>query len=270
MPLLQINIEMTIPFSKYQGTGNDFILIDNRTPLLSPDNFELIAKLCDRRFGIGGDGLILLQEKKGFDFHMVYFNADGKESSMCGNGGRCIVAFAKKLGLIETDCVFDAIDGRHEAKIDEHNYVQLKMKDIATYETDEEAYIMDTGSPHYVIFVEDIDDINVYENGRAIRYSEPFRKNGINVNFVEKTENGLIVATYERGVEDETFSCGTGVTAAAISYHLNQNLTTHTRVPIQTKGGNLEVHFSPTENGFEDVWLCGPGSLVFEGNYRHK
>jgi len=259
---------MTIPFSKYQGTGNDFILIDNRKQLLSPNDFELIAKLCDRRFGIGADGLILLQEKEGFDFDMVYFNADGKESSMCGNGGRCIVAFAKKLGLINGDCVFDAIDGRHEASIDENNFVQLKMKDLATYETDEDAYIMDTGSPHYVIFVEDVDDINVYENGRAIRYSERFREKGINVNFVEKTKEGaLIVATYERGVEDETFSCGTGVTAAAISYYLYSKPTT-TVVPIETKGGKLEVRFSPTDNGFEQVWLCGPGTLVFEGTYN--
>jgi len=257
---------MTIPFSKYQGTGNDFILIDNRKSILSPDDYETIAKLCDRRFGIGGDGLILLQEKEGFDFEMVYFNADGKESSMCGNGGRCIVAFAKQLGLIKTKATFDAIDGKHEATINDQNYVELKMKNVDAYETDEDAFILDTGSPHYIIFVEDVDDINVFENGQAIRYSERFRKNGINVNFVEKTDQGLIVATYERGVEDETFSCGTGVTAAAIAYFLQHKSPDRTRVPIQTKGGNLAVHFSPTKDNFKDVWLCGPATLVFEGS----
>jgi diaminopimelate epimerase len=256
---------MTIPFSKYHGTGNDFILIDNRKLFFPSDDIEYIARLCDRRFGIGADGLLLLQEKEGYAFDMIYFNADGKQGSMCGNGGRCIVAFAKKLGIIQTECIFHATDGNHEATIDTNNRVELKMKEVHEYEMDEDAYILDTGSPHYVIFVEDLKDINVFENGQAIRYSDRFRKDGINVNFAEKTDSGLVVATYERGVEDETYSCGTGATAAAISYYLDEKITTRTRVPIQTKGGDLEVRFAPVEGGFESVWLCGPATLVFEG-----
>ncbi|MFK7806477.1 MAG: diaminopimelate epimerase [Saprospiraceae bacterium] len=256
---------MTIPFSKYQGTGNDFVIIDNRKNLLSKNDYKFIEQLCDRRFGIGADGLILLQEKEGFDFDMVYFNSDGKESSMCGNGGRCIVAFAKKLGLIKDQCSFDAIDGRHEARIQENDKVELKMSNVKSYELDEDAYILDTGSPHYVVFVEDVDDINVVENGQAIRYSERFREKGINVNFVEKTKSELIVATYERGVEAETYSCGTGVTASAIAYALKRKATDKSNIKIQTKGGQLEVHLTPSDQGFNDIWLCGPATLVFEG-----
>ena len=256
---------MQIPFCKYHGTGNDFIVVDNRREILSKDDYLLIEKLCHRRFGIGADGLILLEKQEGYDFGMTYFNADGKESSMCGNGGRCIVAFAKRLGIIEGACRFLAIDGAHEALIKGADYVELKMQNVHHIEQGDGAYIMDTGSPHYVVFVEDLNDIDVVENGQAIRYSAPFREKGINVNFVETDKAGnLQVATYERGVEAETFSCGTGVVASALAYYLG-HIPDFTKVSIQTKGGYLEVHFSPTVDGFEDIWLCGEATFVFEG-----
>ena len=182
---------MTLPFYKYQGTGNDFIIIDNRNPVhITRNDTELIKNLCNRRFGIGADGLILLQAHDDFDFEMVYFNADGNESSMCGNGGRCIVSFARFLGLIKNQTRFLAIDGAHDAKVESDDWIALKMIDVPEVESGEDYYLMDTGSPHYVIFTEDLDDINVVENGQAIRYSSRFRKEGINVNFVEKTKSG--------------------------------------------------------------------------------
>ena len=257
---------MKIPFFKYQGTGNDFVIIDNRKNIFPRRNTELVGRLCNRRFGIGADGLILLQEHNGFDFEMIYYNSDGRVSSMCGNGGRCISAFAKKLGIIKQHCRFLAIDGEHEAEVTANDWVELKMKDVTFGERGEDYFVLDTGSPHYVVFVEDLDDINIVENGKAIRYSAAYKKEGINVNFVEKTKEGILVATYERGVEDETLSCGTGVTACAIAYYMRQPLDERTNVPVTTKGGNLQVRFKLSEtDGVSDVWLCGKAILVFEG-----
>ena len=260
---------MDIPFFKYQGTGNDFILIDNRTTKwLTKNQTDRIRQLCDRRFGIGADGLILLEEKEGYDFEMVYFNADGNESSMCGNGGRCVSAFAAYLGIVEDRCRFIAIDGEHEAIIKKDNWVELKMMDVERIEEGEDYYLLDTGSPHYVVFVEDVDDINVVENGQAIRYSQRFKEEGVNVNFVEPSGNEIIVATYERGVEDETLSCGTGVTAAAISYFLKNPKTNQLEIPIQSKGGKLLVRLEPDRDGFKNIWLCGKAELVFHGTIK--
>ncbi len=259
-----------IPFSKYQGTGNDFILIDNRhRSWLSRQDTAAIRQICDRRFGIGADGLILLQNQEGYDFGMVYFNADGNESTMCGNGGRCISAFAKTLGIVSDRCRFLAIDGPHEAILQESNWVELKMSDVSGAEHGEGYFIMDTGSPHYVIFVEDVSDIDIVEVGQAIRYSDRFHREGINVNFVEESEGeGLIVATYERGVEAETLSCGTGVAAAALCWYLTGAYPSVHEVPIVTKGGHLKVRFVPDgKGGFRDVWLCGPAERVFAGEY---
>jgi diaminopimelate epimerase len=275
---------MKLPFSKYQGTGNDFVMIDQRqTHYLAKSNTALIKQLCDRRFGIGADGLILLENSsdteggQNADFEMIYFNADGSEGSMCGNGGRCLVGFAKALEVFENQCVFNAVDGLHEAKVRADNWVELKMIDVSAVETGKDYYLMNTGSPHFVVFVEDLSDIDVYENGREIRYSERFRTEGVNVNFVEiqKEGSGLTVATYERGVEAETYSCGTGVTAAAIAYALHKKkIETALKIPILTKGGNLEVHFSQnrasaegnTEGvAFTNIWLCGPATPVFQG-----
>jgi diaminopimelate epimerase len=205
------------------------------------------------------------KNEKPYDFEMVYFNADGSESTMCGNGGRCLVAFAQFLNVFDTECVFKAIDGAHDAKINADGWVELKMIDVKNIEVGSDYFLMNTGSPHYVVFAEDLTDINVYENGRAIRYSDRFAKEGVNVNFVEIRKDGSIeVATYERGVEDETFSCGTGVTAAAISYFLKNGASN--QVPIKTKGGDLAVRFRKnTEGVFENVWLCGPATQVYKG-----
>ncbi len=258
-----------IPFFKYQGTGNDFILIDNRsTTFLTRQDTAQIERMCDRKFGIGADGLILLQEAPGFDFEMVYFNSDGRESTMCGNGGRCIVAFARHLGVIGEQCNFLAIDGPHEALVRENGWVELKMSDVKQTEQGDGYFVLNTGSPHYVVFVEDISDLNVVESGQAIRYGERFRKEGINVNFVERRADGIEVATYERGVEDETLSCGTGVTAAALTWALSNSKKDKGELSVTTKGGDLKVRFQPEANGsFSEVWLCGPTVRVFEGNY---
>jgi diaminopimelate epimerase len=259
---------MKIPFYKYQGTGNDFVIIDQRQEqYIKKNDKALVNRLCDRRFGIGADGLILLQNTEGVDFEMIYFNADGSESSMCGNGGRCIVAFAHFLKVIGNHCIFKAIDGLHDAKIDKNGWVELKMIDVKNVEIGKDYFLLNTGSPHFIVFVEDLTDINVYENGREIRYSDRFRTEGVNVNFVEIKTDGIEVATYERGVENETFSCGTGVTAAAIAYFLKNGKST--QVPIQTKGGNLNVRFNKnTEGVFNNVWLCGPAIQVFEGTFK--
>lgn len=258
-----------IPFFKYQGTGNDFILLDHRTEeYLSIDDQPLIKHLCDRRMGIGADGLIMLKNHKDYDFEMVYFNSDGRTSSMCGNGGRCMVAFAKALGIIDNQCSFLAIDGPHEATVEENGWVALKMMDTQLQESSVDHAVLDTGSPHYVVFVEDLDDIDIIENAQAIRYSAPYKKEGINVNFVEQKPEHIEVATYERGVEGETLSCGTGVTAAAIAHALRQNFPANQslHVPIKTKGGDLEIRLSLEESGrAHQVWLCGPAERVFEG-----
>jgi len=253
-----------IEFTKYQGTGNDFIIIDDRTETIKRTQTDLIQRLCDRKFGIGADGLILLRNHAEVDFEMVYFNADGRESSMCGNGGRCIVAFAQSLGVIDGETTFTAIDGLHEARIIDGK-VELKMSDVKEVEQGEDFYCMDTGSPHYIKFVEKVAEVDVYSAGKAIRYNKRFEAAGINVNFVEANGNRIEVATYERGVEDETLSCGTGVTAAALAFYLQNGYSVGFTIPVKTKGGDLEVRFQPTGNGFTDIWLCGPAVAVFTG-----
>ncbi|MDO5616910.1 MAG: diaminopimelate epimerase, partial [Cruoricaptor ignavus] len=235
-----------LEFYKYQGTGNDFVMVDNRD-LQFPKNTELVKQLCDRRFGIGGDGLILLENDDNadvFDFKMVYYNSDGNESTMCGNGGRCIVAFAHFLDIFEEKCTFNAIDGRHDAEI-KNGIVKLKMIDVNQIAKNENNFVMNTGSPHFVKYVNDVQHYDVYKNGNAIRNSETYKTEGINVNFVEQmNEDELFVRTYERGVEDETFSCGTGVTASALSFFLNENKN---NVKIKTLGGNLKVYAEKSE-----------------------
>ncbi len=257
-------------FYKYQGAGNDFVVIDNRSMLFDAQDSELIAKCCHRRFGIGADGLMLLGPKPGYDFEMIYFNANGKEGSMCGNGGRCIVAFARYLGLVQDYTRFWAIDGEHEAKVNaQGNYVELKMGKVSDIDRfSDSSYFIDTGSPHYISFVDKLHRVDVVGEGRSIRYNERYREKGTNVNFVEILGDcQLEVATYERGVEDETLACGTGVTAAAIAYFLQYNSASpeQQQINIRVKGGDLIVRFCYQEGVFSDVWLCGPAEQVFQG-----
>ncbi|TDM00087.1 MAG: diaminopimelate epimerase [Flavobacteriaceae bacterium] len=253
------------PFKKYQATGNDFILIDNRDLSFPTDN-QTIEKLCNRHFGIGADGLMLLQNKEGYDFEMVYFNSDGNISTMCGNGGRSIVAFARDLGIIETQTKFWAIDGEHLAGISASE-VELKMIDVTQIqERENKDYFLNTGSPHHVQFVTNIQAFDVYNKGKEIRNGSPYFKEGANVNFVEKLPDETFwVRTYERGVENETLSCGTGVTAAAIASY-KAGHTKKSQVRIQTLGGNLQINFiESSPNHFENIYLMGPAQFVFEG-----
>lgn len=251
-------------FYKYQGAGNDFVMIDNRKTVIEITEHKRIERLCDRRFGIGGDGLILIQNHADYDFEMVYFNADGYQTSMCGNGGRCAVAFAKKLGIIDTTTRFLAIDGGHEAIITGTDWVELQMIDVNLVEVNSDNFVLDTGSPHYVTFVNDLNEVDVYNQGRSVRYNERFREKGINVNFVENTLQGISVLTYERGVEDETLACGTGVTACAIAHWIKYRQSSD--IQIKAKGGDLSVRFEPTnDNQFKNIWLCGGATFVFEG-----
>jgi diaminopimelate epimerase len=256
---------MQIDFFKYQGTGNDFILIDNRSNSFSFTTRQ-VNFLCHRRFGIGADGLILLESEPGYDFKMTYYNSDGNQSSMCGNGGRCIVAFAKHLGIISQKATFLAIDGPHEATINPDGIVSLKMQDVKNVELGDDYFYLNTGSPHYVKQVSDVENFDVLREGKKIRYSERFKEEGTNVNFIEKTENELFVRTYERGVEDETFSCGTGVTAAALVAAVKGISTGKNNCLVKTKGGMLEVTFEKVlEQNFYNIWLKGPALLVFKG-----
>ena len=252
-------------FYKYQGTGNDFILIDNRSKVFDIKRRDLVKKLCDRRFGIGADGLMLLQNTSGYDFEMVYYNSDGNPSSMCGNGGRCIANFAHRLGIVKNKTKFLAIDGAHEAII-EKDIVKLKMNDVSSVETGNDHYFLNTGSPHYVKFVNDTAKLNVFEEGRKVRYSERFKAEGTNVNFVEKQDGKIVVRTYERGVEAETLSCGTGVTASALIARLTRVATADEYCEVKTPGGNLIVRFKKgANNTFTDIWLEGSAEFVFEG-----
>lgn len=253
-----------LTFYKYQGTGNDFVIIDGREhlPVLSIQQIQFI---CDRRFGIGADGFMILLKKEGYDFEMKYFNADGKEGSMCGNGGRCLVQFAFDCGIHRSPYKFLAIDGDHLAEMDEKGWIRLKMNDVLHIEEHGGNYVLNTGSPHYVCFVNDLNEYKVAEEGRLIRNSDRFQKEGINVNFIETIDDHTIfVRTYERGVEAETWSCGTGVTASALMAAHNErgfNL-----VDVKTLGGNLAVEYERLgDHEFRNIWLCGPATFVFNG-----
>lgn len=257
---------MILHFEKYQGTGNDFIIADNRDQSLSELSTHNIQFLCDRHQGIGADGLMLLQNKEGFDFEMKYYNADGKEGSMCGNGGRCITLFAKKIGINKQQFKFLGSDGPHEAHIRSSNFVALKMKDVPHILEQDGDFILNTGSPHFIRFVHDIHGLDVFKEGQSIRYSKEFAEHGINVNFVtpEKDKNSLLIRTYERGVENETLSCGTGATAAALA--CSPTRSGFNKATVITRGGTLEIEYNKTENmQFNNIWLCGPAQFVYTG-----
>lgn len=250
-----------ISFHKYQGTGNDFVMIDNRDLGFDKSDLNSISKLCDRRFGIGADGVILIESHDEFDFEMIYFNPDGSQS-LCGNGSRCAVMFAKALGIIQNETEFLAIDGSHRAFIEEDE-VHLLMNDVTSFEKIGDDYLINTGSPHYIKYVSAVESLNVIAEGKAIRYSERFKKEGVNVNFIQKeSTNGLAIRTYERGVEGETLSCGTGCTAAALSFGL---LGADSPIELKAQGGNLKVSFDQHESKFTNIYLIGPAQKVFEG-----
>lgn len=255
---------MKIAFSKYQGTGNDFVIIDNRSLDFPKDNTEIIHQLCHRNFGVGADGLILLENDENTDFRMIYFNADGNESTMCGNGGRCIVAFAKQLGIIENYTKFNAIDGLHEASI-KYGIVALHMIDVDSVNTFENHVFTNTGSPHHVAFVNDLENFPVYSEGKRIR-NELYGKEGSNVNFVEQIDTDYYrVRTYERGVENETLACGTGVTAVALAIHKTKKSDSKT-IKVQVEGGELQISFDENNGVYSNVILSGPATFVFSGS----
>jgi diaminopimelate epimerase len=251
-------------FFKYHGTGNDFIMVDNRENFWQP-TAEEVAELCDRHFGIGADGLILIESDEETEFYMNYFNSDGSQS-FCGNGSRCAVAFVKSLGMLEKEeASFRAIDGYHEAKM-EGEEISIRMSDVTeVIVRNENEYFVNTGSPHIVRMVEDL-NIDVMELGSEVRYSQEFEQEGTNVNFLTLlNENEAMVRTYERGVEGETLSCGTGVTACALVMH--QLSTNAGQKEIHALGGDLIVRFEKTSKGYENIWLCGPAQLVYKGEW---
>lgn len=258
-------------FHKFQGNGNDFVLFDNRENTFKL-NASQVQMICDRRFGIGADGLILLNPSQKHDFEMVYYNSDGNVSSLCGNGGRCIAAYARLLGIVAKKMTFDAYDGTHKAIIESEIVtgkewdIRLQLADVNEVEIDEGYYFLNTGSPHYVEFVSKVAEIDVVNEGRKTRESERFTPEGTNVNFVEESENRIFVRTYERGVEQETLSCGTGVVASAIATFLNSG---QKDIPVHTIGGDFRVTFTNIKDGekdkFTDIWLRGPVKLAFEG-----
>ena len=255
---------MIIEFYKYQGTGNDFIMIDDREKEFDLTDNDLIAALCERRMGIGADGLILLREHDTLDFEMIYFNADGKQSSMCGNGGRCILSFAQMLELTENETTFMAIDGEHKGRLMDDG-IYLQMQDVKKIEGVGDGLVLNTGSPHYIEMVDELEYIDINKQGRKIRNSATFKKEGINVNFVLDSSE-LQVRTYERGVEEETLSCGTGVVATAIAMHYAKCIE-ESLVNIKTNGGELTVSFEEFNGGYRNIWLSGEASMVFAGEF---
>ena len=254
---------MQIEFFKYKGTGNDFVMIDNRNNIFDKTNLKHVQQLCDRKFGIGADGLILIEDLEDLHFNMIYFNADGSQS-FCGNGSRCAVAFAKYLGIIEKQAMFLSTDGEHEAWINSQGEVSLKMHDVTEIEKGEGHYFINTGSPHYIVNVDDVSAVDVKGAGSKVRYNERFKADGTNVNFVKFSDFELDIRTYERGVEDETLSCGTGVTAAALSLADAKGLQEGV-IYVNAAGGNLKVGFKRNGNDFNDIWLIGPATFVYHG-----
>lgn len=250
-------------FNKYQGAGNDFIIIDNRNSLFNPSDNDLVKRLCDRRFGIGADGLILICRSNEYDFEMKYFNSDGFEGSMCGNGGRCSAAFSIRNGITSERLIFKAVDGIHKAEL-QNGIIHLGMNDVNETHLIKDNYYLNTGSPHYVVFLKEIEDLDVDTEGKKLRWAEEFKPGGTNVNFVEVQNDGIYVRTFERGVEEETLSCGTGVTASAIASVLSGHFDT-SPVSVRTKGGNLSVAFKVSGSAITDVVLSGPATFVFEG-----
>lgn len=250
-----------VQFFKYQGTGNDFIMIDDRQCQFDETRRDLVRAWCHRKFGIGADGLILIRDHKQYDFEMLYYNPDGSQS-LCGNGSRCAVKFAHALGMIKEQCTFLAVDGAHEGIIS-GDTIRIKMRDVGKPAQTDGDYFIDTGSPHHIRIVPKVAGVDVVSEGRSIRNSDRYRPHGTNVNFVEPGENEILVRTYERGVENETLSCGTGVTAVALVM-----ATRGFKSPgsIRTAGGTLHVSFNRQADGsYTDIYLSGPAEKIYEG-----
>lgn len=251
-------------FQKYQGTGNDFVMIDDRAKQFDLNDHELIAHICHRKFGIGADGLILLRNHPEADFEMIYYNANGYLTSLCGNGSRCTVKFANDLGVINGPCTFMTVEGKLHAKI-ENDLVHLKMPNVDKIETYKDHYFLNTGSPHHICFVNEIEKYDVFNEGKKIRYGAPYYEDGSNVNFVEPIgDSQIYVRTYERGVENETLSCGTGVTAAAL---VRGSQGVPSPISVKTLGGQLQISFERENNGFKNIYLVGPAKKVYEGSF---
>ncbi len=255
---------MNLPFVKYQGTGNDFIMIDNRSGEWDDLSISTIRKLCDRRFGIGADGLIKINAIPDYDFEVDYYNSDGSKS-FCGNGARCSVAFAHELGITADSVSFMAIDGAHEA-LKKDGLVYLKMNDVPEIDDSQKEYVLDTGSPHFIHFTENVADFDIVAYGKQIRYSDKYKQEGINVNAIHQlNSHSFEIRTYERGVEDETLSCGTGVTAAALALGKKNRVLGEFEYKVTSQGGALSVKFTHNNPGFTDIWLIGPAVAVFKG-----
>lgn len=258
---------MLFPFVKYQGTGNDFVIMDNRDKQFPISNHEAIAQICHRNFGIGSDGFILIESDDKADFYMRYFNADGHEGSLCGNGSRCAIHYAKSLGMTNESLIFAATDGLHHARF-VGDLIALDIHNVTAWEFRDEALFLNTGSPHHVVFVADIDAVDVATEGPLIAHGAPYFSDGTNVNFVQLIDGKtLSIRTFERGVEAETLSCGTGVTAAALAAHIKHK-TNETTLHFETRGGNLQVSFNVVDNQYESIVLQGPAATVFNGNWE--
>ena len=256
---------MILDFEKYQGTGNDFIMLNNMDGRYDWLTAEHVVRLCDRRFGIGADGLIRINAVDHYDFELDYFNSDGTKS-FCGNGARCGLAFAYSLGFCKEESSFLGCDGPHLGRVEGDLY-SIKMKDVSSVQKMGQDFVLDTGSPHYVSFTDNLEKTNIVEKGRAIRYSPEFKASGINVNFLSKGKvNHIAIRTYERGVEDETLSCGTGATASAIVYAEANELHGDVRINVEVVGGELAISFTRTsDSNYTNVYLVGPAKMVFKG-----
>lgn len=262
---------MKIDFFKYEGTGNDFVIIDNRDLKFQKNNKELIQGICDRKNGVGSDGLILLENHLTFNFSMIYFNADGSESGFCGNGSRCITHLAKKLNIIEKNAVFSAIDGIHESRIF-NGKISVKMnkvlkEDIYKYDDNYNTTFINTGSPHLIRLFHNIDTIDLVNEAKEIKLKYPDYTEGLNINFCEISDSIIKLRTYERGVEDETLSCGTGAVALAI-FLKESGLVNYDKIQIQMKGGKLYVDLTDEGDFYSNIWLSGDVNMVFKGVYN--
>ena len=257
-----------IAFHKWQGAGNDFIIIDNRNGQLAETHEDFIKWMCDRHFGIGADGLMLLNAHDELDFEMQYFNSDGIEADMCGNGGRCIAAHAHRLGLFQGTAKFMTRAGIHLAEVLPDKEIRLKMKDVNKINLTREGWHLNTGVPHLVVFTDDLGQTDVHRQGARLRFDPLFQPAGTNVNFVHFADGQLHIRTYERGVEAETLACGTGVVASALAYATDKNLSV-SQIPCQTRGGRLLVDFIKQGNAFTDIWLTGPAMEVYTGKLSY-